>query len=129
MATIQATIPAQGTAGTAQDQVIGEASFAGAVTEALIVPEAAVAANATNFRTFRVVNKGQGGAGTTVVASLSTAATSLVAFDEQQLTLSAVAGATTVAAGDVLVADETTSGTGVAHGGYTVRVNVVAQST
>lgn len=124
---IQATIPAQGTAGTAQDQVIGEAPFAGTVTAAKIVPEANLTAHASNYRTFRVVNKGADGNGSTVVASFATDTVTtddLADFDEHALTLSAVAGATTVAAGDVLAADETVTGTGVAHSGYKVIVDI-----
>lgn len=125
MAVLEQSVPAQGTAGGAQDYVIGEVSHAGTVSEVTIVPEAAVTAHATNYRTFRVVNKGSAGAGTTVVASFATDTVStddLVAFDEKALTLSVVAGATTVAAGDVLVADETVAASGVAHGGYKIKV-------
>jgi hypothetical protein len=124
---ISAEVPAQGTAGTVQDFVIGEAPYAGTVTEVTIIPEAAVTANATNYRTFRVVNKGQAGSGTTVVASFATDTVTtddLAAFDEKALTLSAVEGATTVAEGDVLVADETITAAGVAHGGYTIQVTI-----
>lgn len=125
--TIDADIPAQGTANATQDYVIGEAPHAGTVSEVTIIPEAAVTAHATNYRTFRVVNKGQAGAGTTVVASFATDTVTtddLAAFDEKTVTLSAVAGATTVAAGDVLVADETVAASGVAHGGYTIKVTI-----
>lgn len=125
--TMTATVPAQGTASTLQDLIIGEAPFAGTVTEVTITPEAAVTAHGTNYRTFRVVNKGQAGAGTTVVASFATDTVTtddLVAFDEKALTLSAVANATTVAEGDVLVADETVAAAGVAHGGYTIQVTI-----
>jgi hypothetical protein len=128
MPQLKTFVPAQGTAGTAQDQVIGEASHAATVTEATLIPEAAVAANATNYRTFRVLNRGQAGAGTTVVASLATDTNSLVAFDEKALTLSGTAANLVVAEGDVLVADETTAGTGVAHSGYTIEVTYSAQS-
>ncbi|HTE62880.1 MAG TPA: hypothetical protein VK631_21175 [Solirubrobacteraceae bacterium] len=57
MPLLQANVPAQGTAGTAQDTVIGECSHAGTVREVTIVPEAAVTANAIAYRTIRVVNK------------------------------------------------------------------------
>lgn len=125
--TIETEVAAQGTAGTVQDQVIGEAPFAGTVTEVTIIPEAAVVAHGTNFRTFRVVNKGQAGAGTTVVATFATDTVTtddLAAFDEKTIPLSAVEGATTVVAGDVLVADETVAAAGVAHGGYTISVTI-----
>lgn len=125
MPLIQSTIPAQGTAGTPQDQVIGEVSQAGVVREVTVVPEAAVTAQGTNFRTLRVLNKGQTGAGSTVVASLAldTPGTdNLVAFDEKTIPLSGTAADLNVVEGDILVADETITGTGLAHGGYTVKV-------
>lgn len=123
---LEATIAAAG-AGAAQDQVVGEAPFAGEVTSVKIVPEAALTAHATNYRTFRLVNKGQAGSGTTVVASFATDTVTtddLAAFDEKALTLSAVADATDVAAGDVLAVDETVAASGVAHSGYRVIVEI-----
>ncbi len=125
MPKLEAAVPAQGTAGSAQDYVIGEADSGGTVKEVTIVPEAAVTGNATNFRNFRVVNKGQNGAGTAVVATFSTNATpanDLVAFDEKNVPLSGTPANLVVSEGDVLVADETAGGTGVAHGGYTIKV-------
>ena len=125
--TIEAFVPAQGTANATQDQAIGEAPFAGTVTEATIIPEAAVTAHATNYRTFRIVNKGQAGAGSTVVASFATDTVTtddLAAFDEKSLALSGTAANLVVAEGDVLAADETVAAAGVAHGGYTVKVTI-----
>lgn len=124
--TLEAFVPAA-TKEATQDQVIGEAPFAGTVTSVVIVPEAAGTANATNFRTFRVINKGQGGAGTTVVASFATdtpTTDDLKAFDEKTITLSATAADLVVAAGDVLAADETKAAEGLAHSGYTIKVTI-----
>lgn len=124
--TIQSSVPAQDSAVTVQDEVVGDAPFAGTVDRVTITPEAAVVANDVNNRTFRLINKGQSGAGNTVVASYRSdiAGGSLAAFDEKDLTLSGVAGARTVAEGDVLVMDEIITGTGVAHGGYEVEIDV-----
>lgn len=124
--TLDVTVPAAGAA-VVQDQVIGVAPFVGTVTAVRIQPEAALVGNAVNFRTFRVVNKGQVGVGATVVASFATNATpanDLVAFDEKAIPLSVVALATTVAAGDVLAVDEIVAGTGVAHAGYRIEVDI-----
>lgn len=124
---LEATIAAQGTAGNAQDQVVGEAPVDGTVTSVKIVPEANLTAHGSNYRTFRLVNKGQDGNGATVVASFATdtpTTDNLADFDEHALALSGVAGATTVAAGDVLAVDETVTGTGVAHSGYRVIVEI-----
>jgi hypothetical protein len=124
--TLQATIAAAG-AGAAQDQVIDEAPFAGTVVAVRLIPEANLTADNTNYRTFRVMNKGQAGTGNTVIASLATTVTATggeTAFDEKVIPLSVVAGATAVAAGDVLAVDETVTGTGVAHSGYRIEVDI-----
>lgn len=124
--TIEATVPAATIAAT-QDQVIGEAPFAGTVTSVKLVPEAALTANATNYRTFRVVNKGAAGAGTAVVASFATdtpTTDDLVAFDEKVVTLSVTPANLVVAAGDVLAADETVTASGIAHSGYRIFVEI-----
>jgi hypothetical protein len=124
---LEATVAPQGTANAAQDQVIGEAPYAGRVSSVKIVPEAALTANATNFRTFRVVNKGQAGSGSTVVASFATdtpTTDDLVAFDEKAIPLSGTPANLKVAKGDVLAVDETVAAAGVAHSGYKVLVEI-----
>lgn len=125
--TLEATIPAPAAAGTVQDQTIGEAPFAGTVTGVTVVSEAAVTANGTNYRTLRVLNKGQSGAGSTVVASqpLDTPGTDdLTAFDEETIALSGTAANLNVAAGDILAWDETVTGTGLTHAGLKVQVEI-----
>lgn len=123
--TLEATIPAA-TATADPDQAVTEAPFDGTVTKVALVPEAAVTGNNTDTRTFTLVNKGQSGAGSTVIATLAlTAGVNLVAFDEKTFTLSAVAGATTVAAGDVLACVEAHGGSsGLAHSGGRVVVEI-----
>lgn len=113
-------------AATAQDNVVGRAPLSGVVTEVTLTPEATITGAATNFRTFRLVNRGQDGTGTTVVASLAfdAATVTAAAFDERTLPLSGAAGATTVAEGDVLVLDEVVAGTGLASPGGIVNVTV-----
>lgn len=122
---LEATIPAAGAA-VAQDQIIGEAPFAGTVTSVTFTPEANITGQATDFRTFQVINKGADGNGTTVVASLafSSAPVAATDFDEKAITLSAVSGATTVAEGDVLAWDETVTGNGLASPGGKVQVEI-----
>lgn len=104
---------------------VGEirAPFDGTVASVTYAPVAAITGAATNNRTVSVVNKGQTGVGTTVVASLNyAAAVNAVAFDENTITLSAVANATTVASGDVLALLSTHIGTGIADPGGTLFV-------
>jgi hypothetical protein len=127
---LQATLPAAGAA-VAQDQAIGRSPITGTVVGASVISEAAVTANGTNYRTIRVLNKGQDGLGTTVVASLAldTPGTdNLVAFDEKALDLSGTAANLNVNQGDILVADETVTASGLAHSGYKVQVQVVRQN-
>lgn len=125
--TISATVPGVGSATTDQDQTIDEVPFNGTVASAKIIPEANLTANGTNYRTWQIVNKGQDGNGTTVVATFASdtpTTDDLADFDEHMLTLSAVAGATTVTQGDVLAVVETHTGSGVAHSGYRVEVEI-----
>lgn len=123
---IQGTVPAVGAAVT-QDQVIAESHVAGEVTSVTFVSEAAVVANGTNFRTLRLINKGQAGAGATVIASLAldTPTTDdLAAFDEKSIDLSGTPANRQVAIGDVLAWDETVTGTGLAHSGGRVEIEL-----
>jgi hypothetical protein len=77
-------------------------------------------------RTISVVNKGQTGVGTTVVASLALlSGVNLVAFDEKDITLSVVADATTVVEGDILAVLSTpVGGTGLVDPGGTVTIDI-----
>lgn len=123
--TLTADVPAAGAA-VVQDQIIGEVPFAATVVEVSLLPEGAVANDPTNYRTFRVLNKGQAGSGNLVVASRATnnAAGALVAKDEELIDLTATLADRAVAEGDVLAADEIVAGTGVAHTGYEIKVTI-----
>lgn len=122
---IEATIPSA-TAAAAQDQVVGEAPLAGRVTSVSFTPEAAITGQATNFRTFRLLNKGAAGSGSTVIASLAFdgAGVTAAAFDEREITLSATEANRDVAAGDILAWDETVAGTGLASPGGLAQVEI-----
>lgn len=123
--TISATIPAA-SAGAAQDQVIDVSPFAGTVSAVTFIPEADITGATTNYRTFRLVNVGSDGNGTTVVASLAFSSSAVTAsdFDEKTITLSATAADLVVAAGDVLKWDETVAASGLASPGGRVRVTI-----
>jgi hypothetical protein len=121
---LQATIPALGAA-VDGDQTVGEAPFDGTVTGVSLTPEAAVTGDNTNNRTFTLVNKGQSGVGTTVIATLAlTTGVNLVAFDEKPFTMSVVAGATTVVAEDILAVVETHGGSGLSHSGGLIEIEL-----
>ena len=104
--------------------VVGEAPFAGTVTEAVFRSAGTVTLNAANYRTFTLFNRGTAGAGVVSVATLDTSATTLVDNDERAMVLSATPANLTVAADDVLELVETVTGTGVAHSGGEVGVSI-----
>lgn len=127
---LRTTVPAAGAA-VAQDQVVGQCPVAGAVSSVTFTPEAAITGTATNFRTFRLVNRGQSGAGSTVVADLafSTGSVTAAAYDERTIPLSGTAANLVVAEGDVLVWDEVVTGTGLASPGGLVTATVARGAT
>jgi hypothetical protein len=102
-------------AATAADVLVTiEAPYAGTLTGAEILPTAALTGANTNSRTITVTNRGTG-AGTTVMATLAfVSGVNLAADTAQSLTLSVVAGALTVAEGDVIEVASLHVGTGLA---------------
>lgn len=125
---IEAQIPAEGTAGTDQHTEVGVVESESEVTAVRFLSNSAVVADNTNNRTFTLTNKGQDGSGSTAIATYQTnvAGGNLAQGDEKDFTLSSVDGATTVLAGDVLELTETHSGTGVAHGGGKLQIELTA---
>jgi hypothetical protein len=104
---------------------VGEAPFDGEVISVSFTPEAAVTGDDTNKRTYTLVNKGQNGSGTTVIATLDlVSGNNLVAFDEKAFTLSAVEGATKVSKGDIFAFVSTHAGTGLADPGGRVEIQI-----
>jgi hypothetical protein len=120
---LEVTVPGQATAGTDDAWNVAEADFAGTVTAVSYTPEAAITGDATNNRTFKLINKGLTGVGTTVVASLTSTAT-LAADDETAITLSATAADLVVAAGDVLEWNSDANAAGVVDPGGLVQVSL-----
>jgi hypothetical protein len=101
------------------------APFDGTVVGVTYAPVAAITGANTNSRTISLVNHAQDGTGATVIASLPlTNGVNAAAFDEKDVTLSAVAGATTVAAGDILEGKSLSVGTGIADPGGTLFVTI-----
>ncbi|MEU3125815.1 hypothetical protein AB0I87_18740 [Streptomyces sp. NPDC049952] len=122
---IERNVPAVSTAGNDDDTVLGQAPFACTVTSVQYVPEAAITGAATNNRTVSLVNKGQAGAGTTTVASLSfDNGVNAVANDEKIITLSATAANLVLAAGDTLLWRSIHVATGITDPGGVVRVTL-----
>lgn len=121
--TARGQIPAQGTAGTTQATDITEVQFNGTITGASLTTPVAIVANGTNYRIFTLMNRGQAGTGTTVIATCDTSVTGFTAHDERAMTLTATAADLEVAAGDILAIVETIAGTGVAHTGFLASVS------
>lgn len=102
-----------------------EAPFTGKVVEVTYTPIAAVTGAASPAsRTLSVINHGQAGAGTTVVASLAlVGGVNLVAYDEKTIPLSGTAADLNVVSGDVLeFRSAAVGGTGLVDPGGTVSV-------
>lgn len=106
--------------------IVARAGFDGTVTAVSYTPEANITGNDAESRAFSLVNKGQDGNGTTVVATLDMATgVDMTDYNETALTLSAVADATDVADGDILAFTSTHEGsTGLADPGGLVRVTL-----
>lgn len=97
----------------------------GTVSSVSYAPVAALSGANTNSRTLNLINKGQDGSGSTVVATLAlVSGVNLVAFDEKAITLSVVANATNVTAGDILQWQSLHVGTGITDPGGEVEVQV-----
>lgn len=113
----KADLPATAAAGSVPETTLGEAQFAGVVTEVTVLCEAALTAADATARTLTVLNRGQAGAGTTVVATLVTnlAGGNWVANDEKAFTLTATVADRAFAAGDVFECVETVAGAGTAR--------------
>jgi hypothetical protein len=121
---IEESVPAAATA-VSDDTLLAQSPYAGTVSAVQYVPEAAITGAATNNRTVSLVNKGQAGSGTTVVATLTFASgTNATANNEVSLTLSSTAADLVVAESDTLQWRSIANGTGLADPGGIARVSV-----
>lgn len=121
---ISENVPAVGTAATDSTD-LADAPFAGTVTGVTFTPDAAITGANTNTRLVELVNGGQAGAGTTVVASLQfNSGVNAVQHDEKVITLSGTPANLVVAEGDVLFWRSTAVGTGLADPGGLVEVTI-----
>jgi hypothetical protein len=119
---LTARIAAQTASTAVTGTVVAEAPEDGTVTSVSYTPDAA--ATATK-RTYTLVNRGQDGTGTTVIATFDgVTGANLVAGDEKDFTLSAVANATNVTAGDELALAEAVTSTGTANPGGLLQVEI-----
>lgn len=119
----EAELPASAT-GVTSSAVI-RAPFDGTVTGVTYSPVSTITGAATNNRTISVVNRGQAGAGSTVVATLTfNSGVNATGFDETTITLSGTAANLVVASGDILEVRSAFNGTGIADPGGTAFVEI-----
>ena len=108
---------------------IGAAPFAGVVTSVTVTPPSKLTGANTNSRTLKLINKGQAGEGTTVVAEKAfISGVNANAADETALALSGTASKLEVAEGDVLALESLHVGEGLADPGCEVTVKVSRNS-
>lgn len=114
---VQADLAPTAAANSVPETTLGEAKFDGTVTEVTLISEANLTAADATARTLTIYNRGQAGAGTTVVATLVTnlAGGNWVANDEKSFTLTATTADRNFARGDVFECVETVAGAGTAR--------------
>lgn len=117
---VGASVPAVSTAGSSSTHTIGEVRRDGVVTSVTYTPDSAITGAATDNRRVQLINKGQDGAGSTVVATLAfDSGVNAAVTDEKTITLSRTSADVRVAEGDILAWVSTAVGTGIRDpGGY-----------
>lgn len=109
----EAKIPSTGNAASTGVQVIGEVPFRAVVTRVTFTPDAAVTGATTDAPTLTCTNRGTDGLGTTAVAAKAfITGEDMVAYDAEDITVSATAANLNVAEGDVLSLNKTVAGSG-----------------
>jgi hypothetical protein len=113
-------------AGSDKETNVVDVEFAGTVSAVTYVPDTVLTGANTDSRTLVLVNKGQSGAGTTIVATKAfTSGVNAAADDETAITLSGTAANLVVAAGDILAWQSNHVGsTGLADPGGMVVVGI-----
>lgn len=121
------SVAGQGTAGTPDEFIAMVAPFDLKITGVKWIPAAAITANATNYFTLTLRNRGAAAAGTALPAQRSYAATNSTALVSEAMTLSATAADLNVAAGDVLTVEKLVTASGLAMPDGTVQIHAQAR--
>lgn len=122
----QVPVQPQATAGSNLTTVVWVAPRDCTISGVTYTTVTAITGANTNTRAVSLVNKGQSGAGSTVIATLQfDSGVNTVAADEKAITLSGTPANLVVSAGDVLQWQSTAVGTGIADPGGLV---VIASS-
>lgn len=126
--TLQTAVQPQATAGSNLNTNVFRCPADATVSAVTYAPVTAITGANTNTRSVSLVNKGQAGAGNTVVATIQyNAGVNAAAADENAVTLSGTPANLNVAAGDILQWQSTAVGTGIADPGGLVVVTVAAR--
>lgn len=124
----QVPVQPQATAGSNLNTIVWVAPRDLTISGVTYTTVTAITGANTNTRSVSLVNKGQAGAGTTVVATLQfNSGVNTVAADEKTITLSVTASDLVVVAGDVLQWQSTAVGTGIADPGGLVSIGTAAK--
>ena len=122
---MQNPVAPQATAGSNLNTNVARVDSAGTVTSVTYAPVTAITGANTNTRSVSLVNMGQAGAGTTVIATIQyNSGINAAASDENAVTLSATPANLVVAAGDILQWRSTAVLTGIADPGGLVMVTI-----
>src|SRR4051812_21280953 len=118
----------QATAGSNLNSNVFRCPSDATVSAGTYAPVAAITGANTNTRSVSLVNKGQSGAGSTVIATIQyNSGVNAAAADENTVTLSGTPANLNVTAGDILQWQSTAVGTGIADPGGLVCVTVSAR--
>jgi hypothetical protein len=124
----QVPVQPQATAGSNLNSIAWVAPRDCTVTAVSYTPLTVITGANTNTRSVSLVNKGQAGAGTAVVATLQfNSGVNAAAADERTITLSVTPADLVLVAGDVLQWQSTAVGTGIADPGGLVAIATAAK--
>jgi hypothetical protein len=124
----QTQVQPQATAGSDLNSNIWRVDSDATVSAVTYAPVTAITGANTNTRSVSLVNKGQSGAGSTVVATIQyNSGVNAAAADENTVTLSGTPANLNVSAGDILQWQSTHVGTGIADPGGLVCVTLAAR--
>ena len=124
-AKVRITVPAKTAVAATQDTPNVACPFAGTVSAVTYEPASLLTGADTNSLTLSLINKGQAGAGSTVVATKAFTNGVNAAATPTQTTLTVQGGgADAVAKGDLLSLRQTKVGTGLADPGGTIRITI-----
>lgn len=114
-------------AGDTSTVLLGTVPYDAVITDASVVPRAAITANATNYGSLVLQNKGPLDSGSVVAASRSWSAVNSVAGAKEKLALSVTPGVLEVKAGDRLQIVHTSNAAGLAMPAFSVLITFRAR--